>query len=310
MDRGLREAASWVSLRQHLFVSLTHQRPLEVNLQLFRCSAVFSDNLATLTSQDWANRIIFLFAEILDFVLKMFTHTDKISSAGRAARWHEFRDVLTDWFLRKPGDLAPLWVDDSCQPRGGTLSSSPAFSPEGNQTVSASGWSDRHHTTIDDADWSPTRFESFAQFRSTKSSDASSSPATARSDPLHSWPFLPVSSPPSLVALQYYHLCRITLAAHSPQLEYPTIGPQHLQARRRADAIVIDGIKHIVGLSVSNMQLNMVMFEASHTLKVFGGYIEDENMRRQAVRYLEWVEAARGWRTGKIVEELEEQWIT
>lgn len=311
MNRGLREAASWVSLRQHLFVALTHQRSLEVNLQLFRCSTVFSSELVTLNSQDWANRIIFLFAEILDFVLSASSHTGRMSLADGVTRWHEFHHALSDWYASKPWDLAPLWIGDSVQQHKVTLSDSsnlsPAKFPE-SSGGSGGSVSHRQYTFSDNTGWSPVLSEEFAQSRPSTSGEASSSCATARHDSLHSWPYLPTSSLSHLVALQYYHLCRITLATHSPHLGHPTIGPQHLRARKHADAIVIDGIRQIVGLSASDTDRNTVMFEASHTLKVFGGYIEDETMRRQAVEYLEWVEIARGWKTRKIVEELREQW--
>src|ERR1700761_5576924 len=57
-DGGLREAASWVSLRQHIYISLTSQHPLTINLTNYGHSNAFH----TSEDESWANRIIFIFA--------------------------------------------------------------------------------------------------------------------------------------------------------------------------------------------------------------------------------------------------------
>ncbi|KAI1670657.1 hypothetical protein L13192_06173 [Pyrenophora tritici-repentis] len=66
-DGGLREAASWISLRQHLMVSLVKQQPLDLDLSNYRFSKVFDSPLQD--NESWTNRIIYIFASILQQAL-------------------------------------------------------------------------------------------------------------------------------------------------------------------------------------------------------------------------------------------------
>ncbi|KAG9384446.1 hypothetical protein A1F94_003993 [Pyrenophora tritici-repentis] len=64
---GLREAASWISLRKHLMVSLVKQQPLDLDLSNYRFSKVFDSPLQD--NESWTNRIIYIFASILQQAL-------------------------------------------------------------------------------------------------------------------------------------------------------------------------------------------------------------------------------------------------
>lgn len=100
-DGGLREAASWVSLRQHIYISLTSQHPLTINLTNYRHSNVFhvSDD------ESWANRIIFTFATILTFVFR--ENGEQLS----LQQWTELDAEVTQWEVSKPWHFAPLFVE-------------------------------------------------------------------------------------------------------------------------------------------------------------------------------------------------------
>lgn len=58
---GLGEATAWLCLRQDMYISLTTQKPLRMNLENFLHSNVFrrNDDFA------WAARMVFLLAKVL-----------------------------------------------------------------------------------------------------------------------------------------------------------------------------------------------------------------------------------------------------
>lgn len=104
-DGGLRESASWVSLRQHIYVSLTTQQPLNLSLDNYRHSSVFRDT----DDESWANRIIFLFATILQTVFK--DGGDVSSSSLAKATWTELDDQVEEWQRMKPWSFSALHVE-------------------------------------------------------------------------------------------------------------------------------------------------------------------------------------------------------
>lgn len=58
---GIGEAASWIVLRQCLYLSITRSQPLRINLGNYKASAAFRDS----EPESMANRIILLCAQIL-----------------------------------------------------------------------------------------------------------------------------------------------------------------------------------------------------------------------------------------------------
>ena len=99
-DGGLREASSWASLRQQIYISLTSQQPLAINLSTYRNSSAFSksDNAST------ANRIIFIFASIL-------TRTFQPEGQLSVAQWEELEAEVQGWDAMKPWNFTPLWLE-------------------------------------------------------------------------------------------------------------------------------------------------------------------------------------------------------
>ncbi|KAF2031745.1 hypothetical protein EK21DRAFT_62618, partial [Setomelanomma holmii] len=103
-DGGLRESASWVSLRQHIYVSLTTQQPLNLSLENYRHSSVFRE----FDDEAWANRAIFLFATILQAVFE-----DDTMEANNLSKekWKELEAEVDEWERTKPWTFSPLYMD-------------------------------------------------------------------------------------------------------------------------------------------------------------------------------------------------------
>lgn len=102
-DGGLRESASWVSLRQHIYIALTRQQPFNLSLDNYRHSCVFRE----FDDEAWANRIIFQFALILQ---QVFEDTEHANSLTRE-KWTELNDDTDEWYRTKPWSFAPLYAD-------------------------------------------------------------------------------------------------------------------------------------------------------------------------------------------------------
>ncbi|KAJ4300951.1 hypothetical protein N0V90_003040 [Kalmusia sp. IMI 367209] len=102
-DGGLRESASWVSLRQHIYISLTKQQPFNLSLENYRHSAVFREY----DDEAWANRIFYQFALILQHV---FEDADQANSLTRE-KWTELNVDVDEWYRTKPWSFAPLYHD-------------------------------------------------------------------------------------------------------------------------------------------------------------------------------------------------------
>lgn len=100
-DGGLRESASWVSLRQHIYVSLTTQQPLNLSLDNYRHSSVFRE----FDDEAWANRIIFLFATVLQAVF------EDTSNGISREKWKELHDEVDEWDRTKPWAFSPFHIE-------------------------------------------------------------------------------------------------------------------------------------------------------------------------------------------------------
>lgn len=102
-DGGFKESASWISLRQHIYISLTTQSPLGLNLSNYEHSSVFIDQ----SDEAWANRAVFLFACVLNYVFgtEEESHTRKLDTN----RWTELEAQVEAWNTSKPWYFSALW---------------------------------------------------------------------------------------------------------------------------------------------------------------------------------------------------------
>ncbi|USP74852.1 hypothetical protein yc1106_02126 [Curvularia clavata] len=232
-DGGLRESASWVSLRQHIYVSLTTQQPLNLSLDNYKHSSAFHDY----EDESWANRIIFQFATILQNVFE----GDVNSNFLTREKWNELDADTETWFHTKPWHFVPLHSD----PEAGT------------------------------------KFQG-------------------------SWPSLPTAQGVIAVALQYYHLCKIILTIYSSNASL--VGLAGVRARKATDAAIRRHIRIIIGYGISNKHCYNAMFQGSHILSACGAYITDRDEQNACVEYLKSLQALIGWRTDKVILDLQEQW--
>ncbi|KAL0782528.1 hypothetical protein CaCOL14_000434 [Colletotrichum acutatum] len=101
---GLAEAASWVHLRQALYVFLVRRTPIEICLENFERSSTFRSNDDTAH----ANRIVYLFAK----VLKLFFPEDGSGfSTSSSETWEELQNDVDAWFKEKPLSFQPLFYE-------------------------------------------------------------------------------------------------------------------------------------------------------------------------------------------------------
>ena len=104
-DGGLRESASWVSLRQHIYVSLIPQQPLDLSLENYRHPAVFRD----LDDESWTNRAIFLFAIILQTIFEESGEANTNSLTKE--EWTELHAEVDEWERTKPWTFSALHIE-------------------------------------------------------------------------------------------------------------------------------------------------------------------------------------------------------
>lgn len=96
----MRESASWISLRQHIYISFTTRHPLTIDLTNYKDSSVFHDT----TDEAWANRMIYCFAIVLNCVLH---------SEVSPHRWAELDEEIESWNVSKPWNFQPRWKSES-----------------------------------------------------------------------------------------------------------------------------------------------------------------------------------------------------
>ncbi|KAF3005883.1 hypothetical protein E8E13_009301 [Curvularia kusanoi] len=104
-DGGLRESASWVSLRQHIYVSLTSQQPLNLSLENYRHSSVFRE----FDDESWTNRAIFLFATILQTIFE--ENGEATTNSLTKEKWNALHADVDEWERTKPWTFSALHVE-------------------------------------------------------------------------------------------------------------------------------------------------------------------------------------------------------
>ncbi|KAK0621080.1 hypothetical protein DIS24_g11473 [Lasiodiplodia hormozganensis] len=224
---GLGEAASWIFLRQDIYVALTTGQPLNIDLELFRQSPSFHAD----TSSGWANRMIFIFAEILDYSCRQ-------DQAHSVERWKELEEQVEAWNDNKPWHFRPLWIREDAVP----------------------------------------------------------------------FPEIWMTGPAHVVGQQYYSLSKILLGTFDPRLSRLGFGSHKL--RKAAEATIIEHLRIVIGLAISNEGVPAATFHASHILCTCGSYLEDERDREGAVQFLLDLEKQIGWRSSRIIANLRESWGT
>lgn len=296
---GLGEAAAWLVLRQSIYVSLTTNNPLNVNLDCYRTSSVFLG----LTDHAWANKIVFIFAQTLLLSSRDGNAEDEGEEESLAQQWHAVRQSAMQWFQEKSDTFLPLYESP---PRP------PAPSP-GATTVSTSAKSN--------------------SVNGTKSTDNDTADVSSP------FPTVCMLQAPHVIGMMYYHLTQILLLLTSPSSPSspgtsPTTAPHHHHHRASSNSLsrtnsrfsVPGGLAllhhiHIttskirshlhlcLGLAQSNPSVVAANFEASHILFACGGVcLTNPDERRAAVSFLHDVRRRLGWGVDGIIARLEAEW--
>lgn len=96
---SLRDAANWVALRQEIHISLTTKQPVSIILDAYHQSPNFNSD----SEDGWANRIVFIFAKVLNYA---FRSEDVVPDES----WISLQEQVENWNSAKPSYFDPLWT--------------------------------------------------------------------------------------------------------------------------------------------------------------------------------------------------------
>lgn len=111
---GLAEAASWVHLRQAIYVSIIRKEPIQIPLETFKLFTAFWHQDETAL----ANRIVYLFASTLNEFFDDSTQLDgsgqsqhgRRSSSRTIDSWTKLEQDVDDWERNMPKSFEPLYT--------------------------------------------------------------------------------------------------------------------------------------------------------------------------------------------------------
>jgi hypothetical protein len=98
---GLGEAASWVILRQVIYISLVSKEPMSIQLENYEQSHSFLKQ----DDYSWTNIIVLLFARVLSIV---FIPRENVS----ADDWLGLEVAIEEWNVSRPDTFNPLSVHE------------------------------------------------------------------------------------------------------------------------------------------------------------------------------------------------------
>ncbi|KAF4986608.1 hypothetical protein FDECE_15858 [Fusarium decemcellulare] len=107
---GLAEAASWVHLRQAIYVYLVRREPVEICLENFERSTVFRRN----DDSAYANRAVYLFAKMMKLLFPLKTPESEGDAANRLSSaapgpWELVEMEVGQWYDMKPLSFKPIY---------------------------------------------------------------------------------------------------------------------------------------------------------------------------------------------------------
>jgi hypothetical protein len=106
MQGGLAEAASWVHLRQAIYVYLVRREPIDIRLESFERSTVFlrGDDSA------FANRVVYLFAKLIKLMIPV--DGSQVESAPQQEQWKLVEEEISAWNDTKPLSFLPIFCKE------------------------------------------------------------------------------------------------------------------------------------------------------------------------------------------------------
>ncbi|TDZ25369.1 hypothetical protein Cob_v001640 [Colletotrichum orbiculare MAFF 240422] len=108
---GLAEAASWVHLRQALYVYLVRRTPIDICLENFERSSTFLRNDYT----SYSNRVVYLFAKVLKL---FFPDGGGGFAMSSTPAWEELQGEVEGWYRDKPLSFKPIFYERADLARG------------------------------------------------------------------------------------------------------------------------------------------------------------------------------------------------
>ncbi|KAK2606291.1 hypothetical protein QQS21_003339 [Conoideocrella luteorostrata] len=110
---GLAEAASWVHLRQAIYVSIIRREPIQIPLDTFKIFTAFRHDDET----SHANRIVYIFSRILNAYFGQSKCSASERWSGSEPRYDEYSERnamgedVEEWHRSKPKSFDPLYHD-------------------------------------------------------------------------------------------------------------------------------------------------------------------------------------------------------
>ncbi|KAF7553677.1 hypothetical protein G7Z17_g3455 [Cylindrodendrum hubeiense] len=103
MQGGLAEAASWVHLRQAIYVYVVHKKPVDICLENFDRSTVFqrTDDSA------YTNRSVYLFAKLIKLLFPM--DGSQAATGPQKEAWKLLEHEISSWNDSKPMSFYPVY---------------------------------------------------------------------------------------------------------------------------------------------------------------------------------------------------------
>ncbi|KAI5924118.1 hypothetical protein F4810DRAFT_665773 [Camillea tinctor] len=116
-EGGLAEAASWVHLRQAIYVFLICRKPVDMCLDNFRRSTAFRNN----DDSAHANRMVYHFARTIQLFFADDNVNTKYDEDVERGKWNELEQNIASWFNDKPPSFEPIYEIESDPDNGRAL---------------------------------------------------------------------------------------------------------------------------------------------------------------------------------------------
>jgi hypothetical protein len=96
---GLGEAASWVSLRQDIYISVISKQPISIDLKIYEKSKSFEKK----DDGSWANVMVYLFARVLALAFSP-------RNQDLYHEWQYLETSIEEWNASKPKTFSPVSI--------------------------------------------------------------------------------------------------------------------------------------------------------------------------------------------------------
>ncbi|RFU23792.1 hypothetical protein B7463_g12547, partial [Scytalidium lignicola] len=109
-----------------------------------------------------------------------------------------------------------------------------------------------------------------------------------------------------VTGVQHYDLARILLTVFNPRI--PRFGPAHREAVRRVELEIMDIVKRVCGVAISNRRVPPAMNSACIAIAMCGEQFSDIREREAILDILNYTETQHAWPTSEIQNRLKTLW--